>query len=371
MANQIGIFLRLYYSPARAFGEILDKGSLAFAAVVAIAVSVALQSLSLLIPVAVLFVPAAVIIIAAWVGRGSAGVALQRDYAPMLACTLMAWAAAHLPIVPFMYAAPQYMMWARIVAAAYFAVLAAIAIQTVAGARFLQSAVTAVGSIAAAVGGYFAWGQLGGLPYMFMSPFILIWLYPMIRANVDSVSGGLRSRQNFRRTLEAATLNPRDADAHYQLGLIYQDRRNFTEAMARFQKAVEIDPSDPAAHYQLGRIAREQGRVQDALAHLTEAYRIDPKHSSNEVLRDLGATNLELGKTELALQQLEVYVDRREYDPQGQYWLGRAYKAVNLPAEAKAAFARAIDAAQTAPPHLKRQAAKWIGQSRSEMKAIP
>jgi len=368
MANQIGIFLRLYYRPARAFGEILDTGSLTFAAVVAIAVSVALQSLSLLIPIAVLFVPAAVIIVSAWTGRGSAGVALQRDYAPMLACTLMAWAASNLLIVPLMYVAQEYLMWARIIAAVYFAVLAAIAVQAVAGAAFGQAAVTALGSIAAAIGGYFAWGQLGGLPYMFMSPFILIWLYPMIRANMDAVSGGLRSRQNFRRNLEAATLNPRDADAHFQLGLIYQDRRNFSEATARFKRAVEIDPSDAGAHYQLGRIAREQNRMQEALVHLAEAHRLDPKHSSNEVWRDLGATNLELGNAEIARQFLEAYVDRREYDPQGLYWLGRSYKTLNRPGDAKTMFERAIEAAQTAPPHLRRQAAKWGSQARSELR---
>lgn len=371
MLDQIRIFPQLYNRPARAFGEILDKGSLTFAAVAAIAVAVALQSLSLLVPIAVLFVPAAVIIIAAWTGRGSAGVALQRDYAPMLACTLMAWAASHLPIIPFMYVAQDYLPWARIAAAVYFALLAAIAIQTVAGAAFMQAAVTAFGSIAAAIGGYFAWGQLGGLPYMFMSPFILIWLYPMIRSNMQSVSGGLRSRQSFRRNLEAATLNPHDADAHFQLGLIYQDRRNFTEAIARFKKAIEIDPSDAGPHYQLGRIAREQNRMQDALTHLAEAHRLDPKHSSGEVWRDLGATYVELGQIELARQFLEPYVERREYDPQGLYWLGRVYKTTNRPADARTMFERAMEAAKTAPPHLRRQNAKWIGQSRSEMKSLP
>lgn len=368
MADQIRIFLRLYYQPTRAFGSILDSGSLTFAIVIAAAVSAALQSLMLLAPLALLFVPVAVMIAAAWLGRGSASVALQRDYAPMLACVLLAWAAANLPVVVAAYAAPAYAMWARIAGIAYFAVLAAFAVRTVAGASFVQAAVTTLGGLAAAVGGYFAWGQLGGIPYFFLSPFVLIWLYPLIRSNVDSVSGGLRSRQNFRRNLEAATLNPRDADAHYQLGLIYQERRNFTEALARFERAVEIDPSDPLPRYQLGLIAREQGDMKMALTHLAEAYRLDPKLSSHEVIRDLGATNLELGNVPLALQQLEYYVERREYDPQGLYWLGRAYKALNRSEDAKTAFERAIDAARTAPAHLRRQAAKWGSQARSELR---
>lgn len=368
MLEQIQIFLRLYSQPQRAFGSILDSGSLTFAIVVAAAVSAALQSLSLLAPLALLFVPVAVVIAAAWLGRGSASVALQRDYAPMLACALLAWSAANLPVVVVALTVPAYAMWARIAGIAYFAVLAAIAVRTVAGATFVQSAITALGGLAAAVGGYFAWGQLGGIPYFLLSPFILIWLYPLIRSNVDAVSGGLRSRQNFRRNLEAATLNPRDADAHYQLGLIYQERHNLAEAAARFQKAVEIDPSDAASHYQLGRIAREQGRMQDALVHFTKAYSLDPKHSSHEVLRDLGATNLELGNVELALPQLEYYAERREYDPQGQYWLGVAYKTLGRTEDARATFERAIEAARTAPPHLRRQMSRWASQAKSELR---
>ena len=41
----------------------------------------------------------------------------------------------------------------------------------------------------------------------------------------------------FRRSMEAATINPRDASAHYQLGLIYQYRRQYAEAISRFRKS--------------------------------------------------------------------------------------------------------------------------------------
>ena len=370
MLDQLKILLRVYVQPAKAFGSVLDTGSVVFAGIAAVAVTAALGSLSNLASAAFLFAPAGVLILASWLGRGSVGVALQRDYAPTLACVLFAWTAAHLPIVVMPWAAPQFLTIGRIAALSYFVVLSAFAFQAVAGASAAQAIGTALGAFALAIGGYFAWDQLGGLPYMFLSPFMLIWLYPLIRSYVDGFGGGLRSRQNFRRNLEAATLNPRDADAHYQLGLIYQERRNYTEAIARFQKAVEIDASDPSAHYQLGVIAREQGRFQDALTHLSEAARLDPKHSSGEVLRDLGATNLELGNADLALTQLEPYVDRREYDPQGLFWLGKTYKALGRAADARSAFERSIEAAKTAPPHLRRQVAKWNSQSSSELRSL-
>lgn len=370
MIENLQILLRLYYRPARALGTMLDRGSLAFAALAAAVPCLALGSLTLLVPVAILFVPACVLIIAAWDGRGSAGVALQRDYAPLLACVLMTFAASHLPIVPVVYLAPQYLPWAQGAALAYFAILSAIAVQAVSGATATHATGTALGGLLIAVGGYFASDSLGGIPYFFASPFVLIWLFILLRPNVQAFTGGLHTRQNFRRTLEASTLNPRDADAHYQLGLIYMERRNFAEAISRFQKAVEIDREEADPHYQLGRIAREQGRFQDALQHLTAAYALNPKLSSGEVLRDLGATNLELGNTQLALEQLEPYIDRREYDPQGLYWLGRVYKALHRPADARGMLQRAVEAAQTAPPHLRRQAAKWRSLAASELRGL-
>lgn len=371
MLDQLQILARLYYQPARAFGAILDNGSLTFAALAAIAVGLGLKSLTLLAPLALLFVPGAVILAATWLGRGSAGVALQRDYAPMLACALFAWAATHVLILPVVYLAAPLLIWAQGAATVYFLLLAAVAVQTIAGATWLQGAGTALGSLAIAVGGYFAWGYLGGIPYYFASPLVLFWLYPTLRSNFDTFSGGLRSRQNFRRSLEASTLNPHDADAQYQLGLIYQERRNFAEAIARFQRAAQIDKSDPQPRFQLGCIAREQARFEEALQFLNATAELDPKHSSFEVWRELGATNLALGHADLARQQLEAYVEYREYDPQGLYWLGKAYKALNRVDDARSAFERAMEAARTSPPHLRRRTARWIGQSRSEMRSLP
>ncbi len=371
MLDQLKILLGLYYQPVKAMGSMLDTGSLTFAAVVAIVVSVGLHSLILLAPVAFLFAPLAVMIIAYMAGRGSAGVALQRDFAPMLACVLIAWAASHLPLLPVAFVAPQLLAIAQLVAAIYFLILATIAVRTIGGSTYGQAVGAAMGAAAGAIGGFFVWNQLGGIPYFFMSPFVLIWLYPIIRSNVSAVSGGLRARQNFRRNLEAATLNPHDGDAQYQLGLIYQDRRNYTEAIARFTKAVEIDKTDPHPHFHLGVIAREQGRFQDALQFLNTAAQTDPKLSSYEVWRELGATNQELGQPDLARQQLEHYVEYREYDAQGLYWLGRCYKTLNRPADAQKMFSRAVEAAQTSPPHLRRQMAKWASMSRSELRSLP
>src|SRR5215475_10155107 len=96
--------------------------------------------------------------------------------------------------------------------------------------------------------------------------------------------------------LEAAVVNPHDGEAQYQLGLIHQQRHQYTEAIRRFQAAVAIDPTETDAHFQLGRIAREQGRLPDALAHLETVLGQDEKHNLSEVRRELGAAYLALGR---------------------------------------------------------------------------
>src|SRR5205823_300762 len=112
------------------------------------------------------------------------------------------------------------------------------------------------------------------------SPFFLFYAYYYLGGELTNLGAGFRQRQSFRRMLESAAVNPHDAGARYQLGLIYQERRQYTEAIARFREAIAIDPGETDAHFQLGRIALEQGRLADALAHFQTVIDQDEKHHS-------------------------------------------------------------------------------------------
>jgi tetratricopeptide (TPR) repeat protein len=255
----------------------------------------------------------------------------------------------------------------------YFLALAAIAIRTVFGTGIGKAIGTVLGGAAASVAGFYAYAIFGGMLSYFTSPLVLLWLYFLFRPNLDmftGLGGGLRSRQSFNRHLEALTVNPRDSDAHYQLGLIYQQRRNYTEAISRFMKAVEIDPSETDAQHQLGVIALEQKRYEDARRHFAATLALDDKHSSSEAWRGLGAADLQLGHTEQALTELQKYTGRREFDPEGLYWLGEAFKKLGRIPEAKDAFQRAVEAARTAPPHRRRYTSAWGRQAKTELRTL-
>lgn len=378
MGEKLGMLFQLYYRPSRALSTILDSGSLSIGIVAVGLVSFAMfrslrDSVMALALLAVVFVPACAAIISLWDHLGSVSVVLRRDYSPLLVCILMCGAAAYLPAALAAFVVPSFVFWIQLALAAYFLGLAAIAVRTVFGTGLGKALGTVVGGLGATVGGYFAYETFGGALSYFSSPIVLLWLYFLFRPNLDMVTGlggGLRSRQNFNRHLEALTVNPRDADAHYQLGLIYQQRRNYTEAVSRFTKAVEIDPSEADAHHQLGVIALEQKRPEDARRHFAATLALDDKHSSSEAWRGLGAADLQLGKTEQALAELEKYTARREFDPEGLYWLGSALKKLGRTPEARDAFERAVEAARTAPAHRRRYTSPWGRQAKTELRTL-
>jgi tetratricopeptide (TPR) repeat protein len=44
---------------------------------------------------------------------------------------------------------------------------------------------------------------------------------------------------------------------HYNLGVFYTKNKEYSRAIAEFEKALELNPDDPAAHYNLGFIYAE------------------------------------------------------------------------------------------------------------------
>jgi Tfp pilus assembly protein PilF len=62
----------------------------------------------------------------------------------------------------------------------------------------------------------------------------------------------------------ALQLDPKLADAHLQLAIIYSARNNFEPAIAAFQKAIAIDPKLEEAHYRLAQTYTRIGEKQKA-----------------------------------------------------------------------------------------------------------
>jgi|SRR5579872_4686030 len=406
------LLLRLLWRPAEAMSGILDRGSLLFASVAVVAVLLLLQygvtrqailapvaaphmqaapsdnqepqmpaprarpwwSFSFYTPLLVLaavYVPGTLLLTNLTARLGAPAAVFERDYSSLLTCTAMAWAAVNLPVALAALLVP-FAVFATIgvLAYVYFAVLISYAIRTVFGVGNHA----AIGSVCLSwiplVGAIVLWAPLSLILGWLASPFFLFYAFYYLRGEFTQLGTGLHQRQSFRRMLDAAALNPHDAEAQYQLGLIHQQRHHFAEAIQRFEKAIAIDLTETDAHFQLGRIAREQGRLDDALKHFAIVLKQDDKHNLSEILREAGATYLAAGRYEDARRELTAYLERRPYDSEGLFYYGQALERAGEPVGAREAYMRAIDAARTAPRYRRRYTAKWSRLAQKQVRKI-
>lgn len=412
MGDHLKALALLYVRPFKAVSVILDRGRLGWALTLAIAAGlllaypVILQSVetapgiegfspdevaqtgrvislsSLFSPIllslillAAIFVPVAVIVVNKLEGTGSAGVVLPRDYMPMLVCHLMAYGAALLPAAAIEWIVPGVFPVAVIAAVLLYFLFLSVCIQrTISGTGSGRAIATAIAAVIASFAGIYLYSFVRGALYFLASPFVLFYLYILFGQGLGSglrgFGGGLTSRQRMRQLLEISTVNPRDADARYQLGLIYQQRHDFEQAKKCFEEALAIDPQEAEPHYQLGRVLRAQGQLEPALEHLKSAAAIDNKVAQSEVLREMGATLLELGRDDEARDILREYTHRHSFDAEGNYWYGVALSRTGDAAGAKEALTQAIEAVRTAPSHLRRQSSRWESAAGKQLRQL-
>jgi tetratricopeptide (TPR) repeat protein len=306
---------------------------------------------------AVLYVPACIGVATFLAPVGSFAVAFRRDYGSLLVCALFSWAAAHLPftLLGLLLVAQGSVGWGILGAwgggLAVFAVFIVLSLRTVLGLEGRAAVLTAALAV-------FSLALVPIAPFV-ASPFLLYWGWQIFRGDVSDIQWSFGRRQAFKRHLQAATLNPRDAEAHYQLGLVYQHRRQAAEATRHFTQAVQIDPGEVDAHYQLGRIARSEKRYPEAIRHFEQVVSREPTHSRHEVWREIGATYAESGDTEHARWALEKYVAQRPHDPEGLCLFGEALALSGDEAAAREHFRRAVEAADTMPVYRRREVSEW------------
>ena len=343
-------------------GAVLDRGSLLFASFAVMAITLVERlPISFYMPLfglALVYVPGILIVGQLLSGFG-VNTAFRRDYAPMLTCAAMAWTVANLPLLLANWLVPAAATSAAGASLAWFVVLMFFAVRIVLGTGNSQAFAVVGLSWLGPLAAVFLWGPLHFLMGWLASPFFLFYAWYFLGGEIGNLGSGLRTRQNFRRNLEAATVNPHDAEAQYQLGLIAQERRQYTEAINRFTNAVKINFGETDAHFQLGRIARQQGRLNDALGHFQTVLDQDDKHHQSEILRELGALYISAKQFEPAANELTTYVERRPYDPEGLYYYGQALDGLGRPAEATEMYRRAVESAATAPRYLQRSLAQW------------
>ncbi len=364
--------------------------------------AVVLQTAMTLLLTALIFVPSIIFVANLFERRGSFRVALQQEYAAVASIVFYVLAAANLIALPFALLArtlkldagfahwylqmlaqaerdapnsPLLMSSARItnpqlLSANFFQLLLLpfLIFMLTIGVReaFRSSTVRAVlivllGGLLFLVAVVLLTSTVFG--FVLTSPFLLLMLFLVLRGYFSEMMTAQRARASFKQNLEAATLNPADASAHYNLGLIHQQRGESDAAQERFQKAVGIDADETDAHYQLGRIARAQNKFPEAIEHFSAVIERDDAHAQHEVWREIGATYLAAGQHEDARDALEKFLERRSSDPEGLYLMGRAHAGLGDQREARSAMQACIEAVKSAPAYKYRAEKRWLNEA--------
>jgi tetratricopeptide (TPR) repeat protein len=84
---------------------------------------------------------------------------------------------------------------------------------------------------------------------------------------------------------KAIRLDPGLGAAYLQLGVVYADRNDDTNAIAAFRKAIEVSPATEEAHYRLGQTYARTGQKEKAREELETYERISRK-SQQEIERE-------------------------------------------------------------------------------------
>ncbi|HVG29145.1 MAG TPA: tetratricopeptide repeat protein [Pyrinomonadaceae bacterium] len=430
MLDWLNPLLMMFYAPARGMALVRERAPLGAAALLALAAQVfyelfaqwqflpagvaaggALVAFSLvrtavgtLLVVACIFIPALIFFSNLFERRASFGVVLQQEYASVASAVLYAWAAAHAVALPLALLARANGFEAEVIAstreliqqfaaqsgapprdvapaldprelARNFAstlALPFVALWTLAAARhvfrasWLRASLIVAGGVVMVV---LASPLLRFAGSLLSSPFLLLMLFFLLRGYFGEVMRTQRARASFRQHLEASTLNPADASAHYNLGLIHLSRKELDPARERFRRAVEIDADEVDSHYQLGRIARMQGRLSDAIAHFSEVVTRDPAHAQHEIWREIGATYLAASQHGDALDALDKFLARRQSDAEGLYLKGRALAGVGRVREAAEAMRACIEAVKSAPAYKYRTDKRWLNEAQQFLRS--
>jgi len=109
--------------------------------------------------------------------------------------------------------------------------------------------------------------------------------------------------------------HPQDADAHFELAGILEQKGDLTGAAAELEKGTSLDPKHSSALYSLGRIRLKQGDNEAALKIFSDLLAVYTQSGNDEgmgtVLHALGSLRMQTGQSDDALRYYRQALDIR------------------------------------------------------------
>jgi tetratricopeptide (TPR) repeat protein len=122
--------------------------------------------------------------------------------------------------------------------------------------------------------------------------------------------------------------------AHFYLGAIYRMRGQWEDALKALEDELAINPSHAPSYAALGHTLTRLGRPQEALEQIHYAMRLSPKDNLAAYwLAYEGAAELELGRTEKAIEHLTNSYSQNSHYPVTLLTLAAAHALAGNAAE--------------------------------------
>ena len=207
---------------------------------------------------------------------------------------------------------------------------------------------------------------LFSLPFFILLP--LLYIFLMRFRELLAAKG---SERHFLQHLGSLTINPRDADAHYQLGLLHFRRGNWAAADGYFHAALEIDPGDPDCHYFMGRVFEVRGDWSNAAKEYETTYSLNPEYALGDIFREVGKAYLHLDRPDKAIEFLQFFLARRSSDPEGRYWLAVVLQRTGKADEMRIQLNTILDQARSNPRFFRKEHRQWIYRTRILLRGAP
>lgn len=322
--------------------------------------------------VLLVYLPAIILLSNAMSGNGPGLSVSRQEYQSHGSVFLPLWGLIFLIAAPLQYFAPQFLVVGIVgISIGMCALLTLLGVYTVWAIRQLNYL-----SVAQALGVFaVSWFTLPVFfiltSFLFALPFFI--MIPLIYLGylwIQTRRASRASEQAFQQHLCSLMSNPKDADVHYQMGLLQLDRGNVSVAREHFENALRIDPGDPDYHYHLGRCHEIDGQWSRALAQYEETYRLNPEYRLGDVLREVGKAYLHTGNADKAVESLRCFLAKRSSDPEGRYWLALALEKKEEKGEMRVQLELVMEQARSSPRFFRKENREWICRARKKIRDI-
>jgi arylsulfatase A-like enzyme/Tfp pilus assembly protein PilF len=139
---------------------------------------------------------------------------------------------------------------------------------------------------------------------------------------------------------EAATWQPDDPAVHLYMAQLFRSLKRTPPTLAHLERAIAIDPRNAGAHYNLGLMLTEEGIYENAAEHYRKALEVQPDNA--DALNNLGYVLSRQGKPQQAEEQLRAALRAKPSLAAAHSNLAELLADQHRHAEAIAAYEQAI-----------------------------